>query len=242
MRQQLWAVILSIAFVLAIWIAASSWKKAKQGKNTVNVTGLAQKDFVSDLIVWRGSFSKKSASMQEAYAALKKDAEVVRGYLKSKGVKDSEVVFSAVNINKEFETTTREDGSRTEVFTGYRLDQNVQIESKDVERIENISRGITELIDTGVEFYSNYPEYYYTKLAALKIEMLAEATKDARVRAEKIAENAGTSLGKLRNANMGIFQITAQNSSEDYSWGGTYNTAAKKKSASITVKLEFGLD
>jgi hypothetical protein len=41
---------------------------------------------------------------------------------------------------------------------------------------------------------------------------------------------------------MGIFQITGQNSSEDYSWGGTFNTEAKKKTASITMRLEFQVD
>jgi hypothetical protein len=59
------------------------------------------------------------------------------------------------------------------------------------------------------------------------------------VRAEQIASNSNASLGNLRNATMGIFQITGQNSSEEYSWGGTFNTAAKNKTASITMRLEF---
>ena len=102
-----------------------------------------------------------------------------------------------------------------------------------------MSREITELIDFGIEFYSTNPNYYYTKLASLKIEMLAQATKDARLRADKIAENAGGKIGKLKQADMGIFQITAQNSSEEYSWGGTFNTSSKNKTANVTVKLEF---
>jgi hypothetical protein len=38
---------------------------------------------------------------------------------------------------------------------------------------------------------------------------------------------------------MGIFQITGQNSNEDYSWGGVYNTTSKEKTASITMKLTY---
>lgn len=38
---------------------------------------------------------------------------------------------------------------------------------------------------------------------------------------------------------MGIFQITGQNSDEDYSWGGTFNTESKEKTASITMKLDY---
>ncbi len=63
-----------------------------------------------------------------------------------------------------------------------------------------------------------------------------------RLRAEKIAENSGGKLDDLISAQMGIFQITGQNSNEDYSWGGTYNTASKKKTASITMKLNYEVD
>ena len=61
-------------------------------------------------------------------------------------------------------------------------------------------------------------------------------------RAEKIAENAGSSLGKLKKATMGITQITAPNSTEEYSYGGTFNTSSKDKEASITIKLEYQVD
>jgi len=126
-------------------------------------------------------------------------------------------------------------------FTGYRLNQTIQIESKDVDNIEDISRQVTELINLGIEFYSQPPEYYYTKLAELKLEMIASATEDARLRAEKIAINSGSKIGKLKQARMGVFQIIAQNSSEDFSWGGSFNTSSKMKTATITMKLEFGI-
>jgi hypothetical protein len=40
---------------------------------------------------------------------------------------------------------------------------------------------------------------------------------------------------------MGVFQITGKTSSEEYSWGGVYNTSDRNKKASITVKLEFAI-
>ncbi|WP_342774044.1 SIMPL domain-containing protein [Muriicola soli] len=79
-------------------------------------------------------------------------------------------------------------------------------------------------------------------MADLKIEMIAQATEDARLRAEKIAQNAGGELGDLLSAKMGVFQITGQNSDEEYSWGGVYNTSEKKKTASITMRLDYEVD
>jgi hypothetical protein len=71
--------------------------------------------------------------------------------------------------------------------------------------------------------------------------MVSKATEDARLRAENIAENSGTNIGDLISADMGIFQITGQNSSEEYSWGGTFNTSSKAKTASITMKLKYNV-
>ena len=106
-------------------------------------------------------------------------------------------------------------------------------------KVEQISREITELLNQGVQLTSVPPRYYYTQLADLKIEMISKATEDARIRAEKIAENSGGQLGELQSAKMGVFQITGQNSDETYSWGGAYNTSSKNKTASITMRLEY---
>ena len=126
-----------------------------------------------------------------------------------------------------------------EEFTGYRLSQSVQVSLSDVAKVEKISREVTELLNKGVQLYSEQPRYYYKELEDLKIEMVSRATENARVRAEKIAENSGASLGELIRADMGIFQITGQNSNEDYSWGGVFNTSSKEKTASITMKLSY---
>ena len=234
----------SIAFALAIILAALSFSNAYKFKyksnNSVSVTGLGSKDFVSDLIVWSGSFIRKNGSLKDAYAELDSDRDKIKKYLLKQGTSTDEIIFSAVDIDKEFTDVWDDSGTKTiSVFSGYRLTQRVQIESKDVDKVEGISRQVTELINSGIEFYSSSPEYYYTKLAELKIEMIAEATKDANTRAKKIAENAGSDIGALKNASMGVFQIVAQNSAEEYSWGGSFNTASKRKTASITVKLEY---
>jgi len=230
-----------VSLILCSWILGHYWKRTHVQNETVKVTGLATKDFISDLIVWRGNFSRKATTLKEAYDGLKTDADIIKGYLLKKGVSDSEMVFSAVNIMKDFRYITNANGQSSSVFDGFSLSQSVQIESHDVDNIERISREITDLINMGVEFYSQFPEYYSTRLADIKLEMLAQASMDAKTRALQIAENAGARLGELRNASMGIFQITGQNSSEDYSWGGTFNTTSKSKTASVTVKLEYYL-
>jgi uncharacterized protein len=77
------------------------------------------------------------------------------------------------------------------------------------------------------------PMYFYTKIADLKIDMLALATKDARNRAGKIAENAGSKLGELKSAKMGVFQITPINSNEVSDYGINDTSSIEKEIMSV---------
>lgn len=243
MKEHLNTFLIALAIVIASWSFSGALKQRKNTHHTISVTGLGKKDFTADFIVWSGSFARKNLNLKEAYAELDRDRESIRSYLLGKGIKESNIVFSAVDIDKEFQNLYDRNGNQSQtIFTGYRLRQNVQIESNEVDKTENVSRQVTELINSGVEFNSNSPQYYYTKLAELKIEMIAEATRDAQTRAQKIAEHAGGGLGKLQSANMGVFQIVAQNSSEEYSWGGSFNTSSKKKTATIPIKLEYEIE
>ena len=242
-KNNLSAIIISLAIVLGLVILAKAYVKRGNVTDAVSVTGMGDEDFTSDLIVWRASFSQKSMDLQEASANLTASRNKIKKYLSSKGVKSEEVIFQAIDIRKDFSYEyDAYGGQRNNVFTGYVLDQQLKIESKDVDKVEELSRSASELINMGIELVSFSPEYYYTKLAQLKIKMIESATKDAKTRAETIAKNAGGNLGRLKTADMGVFQITGQNSTEEYSWGGSFNTSWKKKTASITIRLKYELD
>lgn len=234
--------IAALGFVVGLAILGSAIKNRNKSDNTISVTGLGTKKFTSDLITWSGNFSRNSFELKSAYDQLSNDRKIIQNYLTSKGIPANEIVFSAVDIQKRYSYVSDINGSSRQTFEGYELSQSVSIESKDVTKLENLSRNITEIINLGIEFTSSPPNYFYTKLAEVKHQMIADATKDAKERAEKIAENSGASLGNLKKATMGVTQITAPNSTEEYSYGGTFNTASREKEASITIKLEYEVD
>lgn len=243
MNKQIIAIsIAALGFVIGLMFLGNAIKNRNKADNTISVTGLGSKTFTSDLITWSGSFSRNNYELKLAYDELALDRKIISDYLVSKGIKANEMVFSAVDISKNYSYTNDSSGNNQQTFAGYNLSQTVSIESKEVKKIENLSRNITEIINRGIEFTSSSPQYFYTKLAEVKHEMIANATKDAKERAEKIAENAGTSLGNLKKGTMGVIQITAPNSNEDYSYGGTFNTSSREKEASITIKLDYQVD
>ncbi|MCQ2286967.1 MAG: SIMPL domain-containing protein [Bacteroidales bacterium] len=233
--------ILGACFVLGAIALGISYYKAKQPVQTVSVVGLAQKDFVSDLIVLEFSYSTENMDMKTAYEELKTQTEKVKAYLKEKGIPAKEITFKSIDYRKDI-TYGYDDkvGRSYQVFNGYVFTQTVRVESMNVDLIETFYQNLGELMEEGVAADSYGPSYYYTKLADLKMQMLAEATKDARQRAETITANAGSTIGSLKVANTGIFQITAPNSNdEDYTWGGAFNTSSKMKRASVNMKLTY---
>ena len=237
------AAIIGLAFIIGLFIVGNAYKSRAKAMETISVTGSAEKDFASDLIVWKGFYSRKSMDLKSAYAQLKEDESAIRAYLSGKGIQNNEMTFSSVNINKEFNYKTDENGrSLGQEFSGYNLTQNVRIESSNVDKIDQISREATELIEKGIEFNSSAPLFYYTKLTEIKMDLLAKASADGKQRAEIIAKNSGSALGKLKNANLGVFQITGKNSDEDYSYGGTFNTSSRNKTGSITIRMELAVD
>ncbi len=235
------AAIIGVCFTLAFVFVGSYIYKSKKPAKTVSVIGLAEKDFTSDLIVWDFSFNAQDMNQKTAYAEVKNQTKIVKDFLAAKGINDSETLFKAINTEKEYDYYYDKDAERSfSKFAGYKITQSVRIESSDVEKVEEAYREISELLDKGVDVDASSPDYYYTKLADLKIEMLAKASEDAKTRAETIVKNAGGKIKGLQSANMGVFQITAPNSSdEDYSWGGTFNTSSKAKRASINMRLTY---
>lgn len=240
MKKIIIAVICTLGLIIATIILGDAVKNRNSNEDTISVTGTGSKTFTSDLITWSASFSKNAPELQDAYKSLERDRKEIKSYLEDQGVDSEEIIFSAVDINKEYEEERDASGYyRQGALTGYDLTQTVSIESKDVKKIENISRTVTEIIDRDIELASSSPMYFYTQLSEIKHQLITEATEDARQRAEKISTNSQSKLGKLKKASMGVFQITAPNSGEDYSWGGTFNTESKEKEANITVRLEY---
>jgi uncharacterized protein len=235
-RNLIWpALILGVALIIVGVFVSGTWVEVSNRNATISVTGSAKKEINSDLVVWRSRFSRQSKTLSESYNKLKDDLAKVKKYLIAKGIPEKDLTVSAIQTRKMQEF---KNGMETGVINGYELSQQIEVSSKDVDKITAISRESTELINEGVEFESFPPEYFYTKLADLKVSMLAEATKDAKARAEQIAQSSGSKIGKVRSARMGVLQITPKNSNmvSDY---GVNDTSSPEKEITAVVTIGF---
>ena len=211
----------------------------KMTKEQITVTGSANKQIISDYIVWRAVFTVRDPDMGKAYKRLSADLDKVKGYLLAHGVKEQELTIPQVAIEQLYKKDPR--GNDTNELLDYRLSQIVEVRSENLPQITQVSRSITELIDQGVKLNSGAPEYLYRRLDDLKIEMLALATENAKLRAENMAKATGNRIGPIRSARMGVFQITPVTSNDVSDYGVNDTTSLEKKVTSV-VTASFAIE
>lgn len=225
------AIIVAVSILGSASVVTYGLIKTRLQPNTITVTGSAKKQIKSDYVVWTAYFSRQSKKISDAYGLLQDDLDKVRKYLSDNGLADKD--FTISSISTTVINTILPNGAYSNNIDSYRLTQQIEVRSVDIDKINTISRESTRLIQDGVQLQSMPPSYYYTKIADLKVDMLALATKDAKNRAEKIAENSGAELGRLKSAKMGVFQITPINSNDVSDYGINDTSSIEKEIMSV---------
>jgi hypothetical protein len=238
---------LALGIVLAASIGAWAFVHVKNRDQTIVVTGSARRRIKSDMVIWRTGVTANAPKLAEAYQALTRDVARVKAYLIAKGVPEEQIIISSITtktIRRAGKQSSSESGGDAELagdIAGYSLQQELQVRSPEVEKITKISREVTELMNQGLLLESFPPEYIYTKLGDLKIEMLGEAARDAKARAQQIASSTGNQVGGLRAAEMGVMQITPPDSSEVTGYG-VNDTSSLEKDITAVVHMTFSID
>lgn len=232
-----------IVIIISAWLLAQGVTNFRKESPKLNVTGMAEKQITSDLIVWNIMLKTKGDDRASAYNQYKRVAATMRKYLKEHGIMDSVISTSSVDINQETRQVYNPDSRQYDTYNdGFSVTQTFTVRSHDVSLVERVYQNISELYNEGIDFSSNAPLYYYTKLNDLKMEMLNKASENAYERAQTIAKGSNSAIGAMLSSAMGVFQIVGLNSEEEYSWGGTFNTSSKEKVASITVRTTYEIE
>lgn len=248
---QVGGIFFALANVICVAIVTWAWLSVKLEPKTLAVTGSAKKMIESDLITWDATLTARDATLPKAYDRLKADGDRVAAFLRERGIADKEVTFSQIetckNFVKERMVPPPVNGVAqlpvyvvTDEVKEYVLTQTVSISSGDMQRVPEVARSVTSLIKDGVEIESGTPHYLYTKLAELKIDMLAEATRDATTRATQIVTNANGHLGRLVEARMGVMQINPRGTTGTSAEGNNDTTSFLKEiTAVVAARFEL---
>src|SRR5688572_3275433 len=230
---------LALGLVMSSLIFGWFYANKQKGDEAVTVTGSAKRRITSDLVVWTAGSSAQATGLTEAYGQLSQSIPRIKEYLLGKGIPESQMTVSSITTTPQKRRDN--EGNETSEVVGYILSQEIEVRSNDVAKIGQIAREATELINQGILIESQAPKYYYTQIGDLKIEMLGEAAKDAKERAQRIALSTGNTIGSVRSAKMGVLQITAADST-DVSDYGVYDTSTIEKDMTAVVNVSFAVD
>jgi uncharacterized protein len=224
---------LASGLVLSSMLATTTWLKVKNSQ-FITVKGSVQTNVESDLGVWSGSYEVEAGTLLEAQHKIQSNRILVEHFLRAAGV--TGFIFKPIGIEEERASLKSSDGWLMQRTTGYRLTQTVSVESTNVGQLDKLDS--TQLLEQGVIFTVLPEQFIYTRADEAKIEMLAEATRDARTRAERIAAQGGRAIARLHDADQGIFQITPEHSNET-SWAGMNDTVSRGKTITAVVTATF---
>lgn len=209
--------------------------------HTVSVKGLSERPVKADLALWPLRFVASGNELAPVQAKIDSDLKAVTDFLKAQGLKDDEVTVGRTDVVDLMAREYRSDNVKDTRFILY---ANIMIRSNNVDLVHTISRKVSDLVKTGVIFTTEgvgspaslSPYYLFTKLNDVKLEMLSEATRNARAAAEQFARDANVPLGGLVQANQGVFSILPGDQTPNASEESQIN-----KTVRVVSTVEFAL-
>lgn len=199
--------LVGLGLICGGWAVGQGVVNARTGERGVTVRGVAERNVKADLAVLPLKFTASGEVLSEVQARIDGDLAIVRQFLTAQGYPADAVSLGQLSVA---DTRSREWGSQNG-GPRFILSQTVVVRTNDVDRVQQTTRSLNELVRQGVVLQDfNGPTYVFTKLNDVRPAMIAEATASARTGAEQFAKDSRTPLGPIRQATQGSFEILAR--------------------------------
>ncbi|HLG06200.1 MAG TPA: SIMPL domain-containing protein [Gemmatimonadales bacterium] len=179
MERPLGSLIIAAGLALAGLLAGVGLSRSRANDRYVTVKGISEREAQADLAIWPLRVSAADNDLARAHAQLEASITRIRQFLVRNRIDTAQM--------------TRQDFRVTDAYTNQ------------YGGAELVSAGV--VLSSGEEFGDGGPTFVFTGLSRLKPEMIAEATARARKAAEQFARDSRSTLGGIRRANQGIFEI-----------------------------------
>ncbi|MEN6487578.1 MAG: SIMPL domain-containing protein [Smithella sp.] len=242
------AVIVGISLIVGItlggYFVGKGGARFKSDIRTVTVKGLVEKEVKADQAIWVLRFRRAGEDIKDVHMKISSDREAAIAFLKNQGFKDEDISRQpARTIDK-----LASDYSQSQVNERLRyvVTGSLRVTTSNIDLVTRALGATEELLKSGVlldgqqggEGAAN-PRYVVTTFNALRPQLLAEATKNARLTAQQFASDSGAQVGKIRLANQGSIQIFGSDGNDE---SGSYSpTSTPSKKIRVVSTFEFEL-
>jgi hypothetical protein len=209
-RPTLPALILAAGVLLAGLCIGVGFARGRADSRYVTVKGVSEREVRADLAIWPLRIVAASNDLAEASRTLRESEQRLRAFLARQGIDSSQISVLDFQASDAY---ANQNGVN-QITSRYALRRTVVVRSADPAQILAASQRVAELVSAGVVLSSgneyggnNGPTFLFTGLNEVKPPMIQEATARAREAAEQFARDSRTTLGGIRRANQGVFEI-----------------------------------
>lgn len=247
-RRNYTSAILGLGLLLAIGMAAAAFilgvqaKKAVSGQQSITVKGLAEKPIQADSAEWQIDIVVTDATQAGALKKLALEQNVVEAFLKKQGLEASTWVADVEQLLPHYEEVFVKDIPR-QVQNGYDAIQTIRVTTNDLVKITAANKALLQLRIDNHPVTARSPNYLVSNLEEIKMSLIADATKNARMRATEFVKQDGIKVGVMKSASQGAFYILPVGGQvSDDSYGGTYDKSTIDKTARVVVTIVYNID
>ena len=227
------AALLALGIVVGGYLLGDGLRRARMADRAVTMRGLAERNVTADLATWSLNFQAQGTDAGEVQAEIERDTRTIQQFFRAAGFPDNALSDGGGSINSYYDSNRAAN-----VVT---INRRLQFRTDDVARAQAAYARQFDLIRRGVELQEGSGMIYsFTRLSALKPEMIAESIQDARRGAERFAADSGADVGGIRSATQGYFSIGARDGDADTGDGGGGDSPLQK--VRVVTTIEFYLD
>ena len=190
---------MALVVTLAGYFVGQTMYNAKVALNTAEAKGLAERRVKADRASWVLSFQVSGpdrADIPKLYQMSEQNQQMIIDLLTESGFDADEIKLGVIDYShQEFR-----DNNQNLVDEKQQLLGSIEVLTDKVDLVSEVRSRINRLITEGVDIGNQAPRYFFTRLNEIKPDMLREATQNARIAANEFADNAGTSVGRIRSA------------------------------------------
>jgi hypothetical protein len=227
---------ISIAIVITADKVTDTLAERRRVDDKISVTGSAREPISANLIRWRLGVSREAQTPAGAARTLRGHVNDVRTFLRNAGVPADAISASVVTSERVVIQL-----SRRRRLIRYRVAQQLQVRTRDIDAVEPVATRVGELIERGITVSAGPLEYLSTELTQAKLDALEAATEEAHRRAEILVKGLGGKLGRMRSSSLGVYQVTPRDST-DVSDYGINDTTSREKDVTAVVTATFAVE
>jgi hypothetical protein len=188
-------------FFIGDGIAARS-----SGRRTISVKGLSEREVPASVATWTVVYSATGNDVSQINKKLAESTNAVIAFLKGAGFAETDLAIQPPVVRDT--SMDERDKDSPPPPERYSATQSVLLRTSKVDAIKPALASASNLMSSGVLLSGKaQPNYIYNQLNDIKPGMIQEATKNARIAADQFSRDSQTTLGKLRNASQGWFQV-----------------------------------